>query len=249
MCNGTYPIIGMNDVVKEFTVQAGDTNVLKTLLFRKKREIRIALSIPYFHVHEGDRVGIIGRNGSGKSTLLKTIAGVYFPNQGQLTTRGRSLYISGYSFTLSPNLSMRRNVFLTAQMFGVPFSKISELYARVIEFSGLVGYDEEYVRQFSSGMYARLGFSCMKEIIEETNPGTLLLDEAFDIGADEAFKTRALTWLGSQALVGRTVLCATHNLESVEKNMTRAIVLEGGKIIFDGDPHCAMDYYRASISS
>lgn len=248
MCSTPYPIIGMNNVVKEFTVQTGDSNVLKTLLFRKKREIRIALSIPHFHVHEGDRVGIIGRNGSGKSTLLKTIAGVYLLNQGHLITRGHSLYISGYSFALSPNLSMRRNVFLTAQMFGVPFLKISELYTRVIEFSGLVGYDEEYVRQFSSGMYARLGFSCMKEIIEETNPRTLLLDEAFDIGTDESFKTRALAWLESQALVGRTVLCATHNLESVEKNMTRAIVLEGGKIVFDGDPRCAMNYYRTHIS-
>ncbi len=249
MSNPADSVIEIDTLIKEFTLRKGDTSLLRTFLHRKRWDKKTALTVNACRIQAGEKLAIIGRNGSGKSTLLKTIAGVYTPNKGQLLVRGNSLYVSGYSFALSPDLSMRQNVFLVAQIFGVPRARIPLLYSNIVNFSGLHGYDEVYVAQFSSGMYTRLGFSCMKEIIMETRPEILLLDEALDVGTDEMFRTRALNWLENEALAHRTVILATHNLESVERMMNRVLLLERGEILFDGDPSYAITRYREILSA
>lgn len=242
-------IVTIDNLSKQFFVRTKKQSLLSSVLHigQKTASLRTALIVPSLKIGEGEQVGIIGHNGSGKSTLLRTLAGIYLPSEGTYRIYGNSIYISGHAFSFYPRFTMRQNIETSIQLFGIISSRISYVRDAIIDFSGLSRHTEEQVSQFSSGMFARLGFSCMKGVIEEVHPDVLLLDEAFDIGTDEAFRDRASSWLSGGALTGRTVLCASHDLTAMATHMTRVLVLESGHLVHDGDPVAAIAEYRKRL--
>ncbi len=249
MCSAHETAVRIEQLRKNFRISshghAGIITHLASLFHHRIVSTRIVLSIPSIHICEGERVGIIGHNGSGKSTLLRTIAGIYLQDGGTCVLAGRALYISGHAFTFFPRLTLRRNVELILRLFGIVGERLKEGVHDTIVFSGLSAYEESQIGQFSSGMLARLGFSCMRRVILETEPGILLLDEAFDVGTDEAFRERALHWLSGEAIRGHTVLCVSHDLAALSLHTSRIIVLDRGSLVFDGIPDAAISTYRA----
>lgn len=197
-----------------------------------------ALKDVSFEVQRGESVGIIGPNGAGKSTLLKLLSRITEPTEGYAEIKGNvgSLLQVGAGF--HNELSGRENIFLNGILLGMKEPEIRSKLDEIVEFSGVEQFIESPIKYYSSGMRVRLGFS----IAINMDPDILMLDEVFAVG-DAAFKQKCIDRLESDVLQGRTLLFVSHSMEQVRRLVDRCIVIEGGKVTFDGSPDVGVERY------
>ena len=192
----------------------------------------------------GEVLGIIGKNGAGKSTLLKTIAGILVPSRGTVTVNGKIAPLIELGASFIPDLSGLDNVFFSGGIFGYSRSRVEVKVDKIVEFSGLREFITQPVKTYSTGMYARLAFATMLFF----DPDIALIDEVFAVG-DENFQKKSMNKIFEFRQKGKTVLIASHNLALVESFATRVIVLDEGRVVFDGKPEAASDFYLNRLTT
>lgn len=201
-----------------------------------------ALTDVSFEVKEGERLGILGFNGAGKSTMLKVIAGVLKPTKGKVKVDGviAPLLELGAGFDL--NYTGAENIYLYGATMGYSRKYIEERYDEIVEFSELGEFIDVPVKNYSSGMRARLGFA----IATAVEPEVLILDEVLSVG-DAKFRIKSENKIKSMFDKGVTVLFVSHNTAQVRRLCTKAILLDHGKIIADGDVNEVCDIYDEKV--
>lgn len=196
-----------------------------------------------FEVARGEAFGVVGGNGSGKSTLLKLIAGILKPSSGRVATAGRVSALIELGAGFHPEISGRENVFINGAVLGLARRDIEARYDSIVEFSGLGDFMEEPVKNYSSGMYVRLGFA----VAIHTDPDVLLVDEVLAVG-DEAFAHQCLRRIEELLSAGRTVLFVSHSLALVEDLCSRVLWLDRGQVRLVGEPRRVVDAYRQAVA-
>ena len=209
----------------------------------RPEEAIAALQEVDFAVHKGEAFGVIGGNGSGKSTLLKLVAGMLKPTTGRITVAGRVAALIELGAGFHPEISGRENVFINGAVLGLTRRQIESRYADIVEFSGLGDFMEEPVKNYSSGMYVRLGFA----VAVHTDPDVLLVDEVLAVG-DEAFAHRCLRRIEELLAEGRTLLLVSHSLDLVEGVCDRVLWLDNGRQRLVGEPRRVIDAYRQEVA-
>ncbi len=207
--------------------------------YQNNKETFWALKNINFEIKEGEVVGIIGHNGAGKSTLCKLMTNILTPDQGKMKLYGETTSLLGYGTGFNSQLNGRDNIFLNGMLLGIPKRKIEEDYPKIVEFSELKGAIDKPVKKYSSGMQARLGFS----IAVTLQPDIFIIDEALSTG-DLAFKQKASEKIQEMMEKAKAVIIVSHSMGFVERICTRAIWIEKGEIVFDGDAEEAVKQYR-----
>lgn len=200
-----------------------------------------ALKDVSFEIKEGEVVGIIGHNGAGKSTLCKVLTKILSPDTGSMELHGETSALLGYGTGFNAHLSGEDNVYLNALLLGIPKKRIDEKYDEIIEFSGLGKKVQKPVKDLSSGMKARLGFS----IAAVLQPDIFIIDEALATG-DLAFKQKASERIQDMMSRAKAVIVVSHSLAFIEQICTRGIWMDQGSVAFDGDVDEAVHKYRES---
>jgi lipopolysaccharide transport system ATP-binding protein len=197
-----------------------------------------------FDVAAGDIVGVVGRNGAGKTTLLKLLSRITDPTEGRAELRGRvgSLLEVGTGF--HPELSGRENVFLNGSILGMTRNEIRSKFDDIVSFAELDRFIDTPVKRYSSGMYVRLAFS----VAAFLEPEILFIDEVLSVG-DQAFQRRCIGRIGEIANSGRTIFFVSHNLAAVSALCTRALLLERGRLVADGEVGSIIDTYLRSVQA
>ncbi len=190
-----------------------------------------------FTVEQGESIGLMGLNGSGKSTLLKLIIGVMRPDAGEVLTRGRvsGLIATGAGF--HPQLTGRENIFLNAAILGMTEQETKAKFDDIVEFAEIGRFLETPVGTYSSGMFARLGFA----VAIHVDSDVFLADEVLAVG-DRPFKKKCLERMQEIRHSGRTVFYVSHSAGSVRKMCDRVIVLEKGRVGYDGEVDAGIRY-------
>ena len=217
-------------------------NIKEYVIRKIKGQMRFeefwALSDVSFSVEKGETVGIIGLNGSGKSTLLKVIAGVLRPAKGQVRVSGSVAPLIELGAGFDPDLSARENIFLNGAVLGYSRKQMQNLFEEIVDFSELRDFLDVPVKNFSSGMQARLGFAIATAII----PDVLIVDEVLGVG-DHKFQKKCHKRMQEIISSGATVLFVSHSIEQVSDICNRAIWIDGGKIVMDGEVNEVCDCY------
>ncbi len=209
----------------------------------RDEEVITALDDVSFSVEAGEAFGVIGSNGSGKSTLLKIVAGILEPTTGRRVVDGRVAALIELGAGFHPEISGRENIYINGAILGMSRSQVARRYDDIVDFSGLADFIEEPVKNYSSGMYVRLGFA----VAIHTEPDILLVDEVLAVG-DEAFAHQCLRRLEEMLAEGKTVLMVSHALSLVEEYCDRVLWLESGRERMIGEPRRVVDAYRMAVA-
>jgi lipopolysaccharide transport system ATP-binding protein len=208
-----------------------------------RRERFWALKNVTFNVNEGDVIGIVGRNGAGKSTLLKIISRITDPTEGKVVVRARMASLLEVGTGFHPELTGRENIFLNGAILGMRKAEIISKFDEIVAFAELEKFLDTPVKHYSSGMHVRLGFA----VAAHLNREILIVDEVLAVG-DMAFQKKCLGKMNEVSRVGRTVLFVSHNMAAVENLCRRGIVLDGGKVAFEGTSKEAVLDYLSRVS-
>ena len=203
-----------------------------------------ALSDLNFQIKQGEVVGVIGHNGAGKSTLLKVLSRITSPTRGQVKIKGKVSSLLEVGTGFHPELTGRENIFLNGSILGMSKKQIAKQFDEIVEFSGVEKFIDTPVKRYSSGMYVRLAFSVAAHL--ETD--VLMIDEVLAVG-DQKFQQRCLGKLSDVSSQGRTVLFVSHNISAVAKLCDRVMVLDQGKLVYDGDVHKGISIYNGHLKS
>ena len=195
-----------------------------------------------FEVLPGQVVGVMGRNGSGKSTLLKLLARVTSPTQGRAEVRGRVGALLEVGVGFHPELSGRDNIALSGAILGTSREEIRAREQQIVDFAEIGRYLDTPVKFYSSGMFMRLAFSVSAHLTSEI----MLVDEVLSVG-DAAFQRKCKERIRELVLEGRTVLFVSHNTDSVRELCHTALLLDQGRLVFDGATTAAADIYEREI--
>ena len=199
-----------------------------------------ALKDVSFEVKDGSTLGLLGRNGSGKSTLLKIISGVLTPSNGQVTRPVATAALLELGAGFQPDMTGRENIYLNSSILGRSKKDTETVIDDIIDFSGISEFIDTPVKFFSSGMYARLGFS----IAIHTDPELLLVDEVLAVG-DEPFQKKCLDRIQSMQKEGRTIILVTHDTNTVANFCDTAVALDHVTVLAKGDTAAVINAYRA----
>jgi lipopolysaccharide transport system ATP-binding protein len=199
----------------------------------------LALQDVSFSVQQGETFGVIGPNGCGKSTLLKVLAGVLYPDCGNIRVNGRIAPFLELGVGFHEELTARDNVYLYGAIMGLTKKDIDRRYEEIMDFAELKRFENMKLRNFSSGMYVRLAFATAIQ----TDPDIMLVDEVLSVG-DEAFQLKCSQKIDQIRSSGKTILLVSHDLEMVSKLCGRCLLMNGGKIIFLGDTESTLDEYK-----
>jgi len=200
-----------------------------------------ALDDVSFELRKGETLGIIGENGSGKSTLLRLITGIFPPDRGRITFKGRIGALIAVGAGFHPHMTGRENVYLNGTILGMTRKEIDEKFGEIVEFADIGEFIDAPVNTYSSGMRVRLGFS----IAVHGNPDILLVDEILSVG-DLSFGNKSMRKMAEFREKANALIFISHNLEQVRNLCNRVIVLDHGKILFEGDTHEALVFYEES---
>ena len=230
----TLPLVEVNDVSMRFNLAQEKTETLKEYtvkLLKGKLMFNefYALKNVSFSVSRGEAVALIGRNGSGKSTMLKVIAGVMYPSQGNCTVRGSIAPMIELGAGFDMDLTARENIYLNGAVLGFDRDYMNEHFESIIEFSELRDFIDVPVKNFSSGMIARLGFS----IATEVKADLLVVDEVLAVG-DFMFQQKCMKRLEGMLADGSTLLFVSHASDTVRSLCGRAVWLDHGVKRADG---------------
>ena len=239
----------VQDVSILFNLSKENVDNLKELLIKKIKGEKIrfnefwALKNINFELNKGDRLGILGLNGAGKSTLLKIIAGVYKPTTGKVTRHGHIAPMIELGAGFDPNYTGRENIFLYGSVLGFSREFLESKYEEILEFSELGDFIDVPIKNYSSGMRARLGFS----IATVVEPEILILDEVLSVG-DAKFRKKCEKKMQGMFDHGVTVLFVSHSLAQVKRLCNKAILLEHGELIAEGDIDEVAEIYDSMLN-
>jgi ABC-2 type transport system ATP-binding protein len=224
--------IAVRGVSKRFTLRYHRT--LKQMAIATARRQAIsdtfdALHKVSFTVQQGESIGLMGLNGSGKSTLLKIVNGVMRPDEGTVLTRGRIAGLIATGAGFHPQLTGRDNVFLNAAILGMSEKETKAKFDQIVEFADIGRFIDSPVGYYSSGMFSRLGFA----VAVHTDSDIFLIDEVLAVG-DKPFKAKCLERMEQIRAEGRTMFYVSHSAPSVRRMCRRVLVLEKGRLAFDG---------------
>ena len=240
--NSNIAIIAKN-IHKSFRLPTEQAFGLKQAIFNRLRGIKgykeqkVLRGID-LEIKRGEFIGIIGRNGSGKSTLLKILAGTYYPEKGEITINGTLVPFIELGVGFNPELTGRENVYLNGALLGFSNEEMDAMYDDIWDFAELKDFQDQKLKNYSSGMQVRLAFS----IAIRARGDILLLDEVLAVG-DAAFQEKCNNYFADLKDKKQTVILVTHSMENVRKFCNRAILIENGKIIEEGDPKKVADAY------
>lgn len=193
-------------------------------------------------VYKGETLSVIGPNGSGKSTMLRLMTGIMKPNRGKITTHGSIAALLELGAGFHPDLTGRENIYLNASILGLKRKQVDRIIDEIIEFSELGAFIDNQVKNYSSGMYVRLGFS----IAINVNPDILLIDEVLAVG-DASFQTKCIDKIMRMQREGKTIVLVTHNADIAASISDRILWLERGEVRMLGDPREVSDAYLRAM--
>lgn len=237
-------VIDVSDVSMRFNLAQEKTDTIKEYFVRLLKGKLLfneffALKDVSLSVKKGESVALIGRNGSGKSTMLKTIAGVLKPTKGSVQVRGRVAPMIELGAGFEPDLTARENIFLNGAVLGYDRRYMEQHFDSIVDFAELREFIDVPVKNFSSGMVARLGFS----IATEVKADILIVDEVLAVG-DYVFQQKCLKRMDDLLCRNTTLLFVSHDISNVKKLCKRAIWLDGGRIVMDGDSETVCQAYQ-----
>lgn len=231
-------------IEKNFSLKLFFINLFKPRKKKEKKTDFWALKDVSFEVKRGEVVGFIGSNGAGKSTMLKVIAGVMKPTKGKVEVHGNICPMIELGAGFDMDLTARENIFLNGAVLGYSKKFIEEKFDEIVEFSELKDFLDVPVRNFSSGMTARLAFS----IATVVDPEILIVDEILSVG-DMAFQAKSEAKMRSMIGGGTTVLFVSHSLAQIENLCDRAIWLEHGQVVKTGPAkEVCEEYYKSQTN-
>lgn len=217
-------------------LQIGDSNDRST---KGETDYVWALRDINFEVKKGEVLGIIGKNGAGKSTILKILSKVTGPTTGEIKTKGRIASLLEVGTGFHPELTGLENIYLNGAILGMTKKEINSKIEEIVAFSGCERYIDTPVKRYSSGMTVRLAFA----VAAHLEPEILVIDEVLAVG-DAEFQKKAIGKMQDISRgEGRTVLFVSHNMEAVKSLCTRAVLIDQGKIVFEGTPEATVDEY------
>lgn len=238
--------VSVDHVSKKFRLYHERNQTLKSAVMRgrtSRHEEFWALKDVTFDVEAGQTYGIIGSNGSGKSTLLKCLAKIYWPTSGTITYHGKMASLlevgSGFHFELSG----RENIYLNGSILGMSKKEITEKFDSIVEFSGVEQFIDQPVKNYSSGMYVRLGFS----VAIHVDPDILVVDEVLSVG-DEEFQRKSFDKFLDLKRSGKTIILVSHGLDVVADICDRVSWIEKGVLQMSGPAPEVVAAYRAASS-
>ena len=238
-------VIEIKDLVKKYKMYKQKKDRLVEIMFPKVQRHTdfTAMNHLNLNVKKGEIVGILGKNGAGKSTLLKMITGVVVPTSGTIKVNGKisSLLELGTAFNM--DLTGEENIYQHGQVMGLTREEIENSKQKIIDFADIGDHLYQPVKTYSSGMFARLAFSCAINV----NPEILIVDEVLSVG-DMAFQLKCFKKFEEFKSQGKTILFVTHNVSDILKNCTRTIILSEGTKIFDGDVKEGVELYKKIIT-
>ncbi len=229
------PLIDVQHLNKTFHLPQRSLDTVKDRLFQlftpnPKRVLPVLRDVT-FSVSGGEFIGIVGRNGSGKSTLLKILAGIYRPDPGaRIELEGRISPFLELGVGFHPELTARENVHVNAILLGLTPSQVANRFEEIIRFAELEDFVEQKLKFFSSGMQVRLAFA----VAIQVDAAIFLMDEVLAVG-DMAFQEKCLDVFRAFKKRGSTVILVTHSMSHVENFCDRLLVMEQGRLVFDGD--------------
>lgn len=244
---GTQDIIIVDHLSKSFKLPTEHSWGLKQAIFNRLKGIKgytkqEVLKDISFTVKKGEFLGIVGRNGSGKSTLLKILAQIYTPDSGSITVHGSLVPFIELGVGFNPELTGRENVYMNGAMLGFSNEEMDQMFDDIVQFAELAPFMDQKLKNYSSGMQVRLAFS----IAIRARGDILILDEILAVG-DAAFQEKCNQYFASLDK-SQTVILVTHSMENVREFCDRAILIDQGKIIEEGDPEVVADAYLKLFS-
>lgn len=234
------PVIRLRGVGKAFPMFDKPYQQLLHVLAPGMRPVAMfhALRGVNLDIRRGESIGVIGRNGSGKSTLLQVMAGILQPSSGELMVSARIAALLELGAGFNPEFTGRENVRMNAALLGLSQRQIDERMEAILAFAEIGSHVEQQVKTYSSGMFMRLAFA----VAVHTDPDVLIVDEALSVG-DIYFQRKCFKRIEQMRQDGCTLLFVTHAIDSVLQLCDRGIVLDGGRVVFDGDAQPAVKQY------
>lgn len=240
-------VVRVSKVSKRFTVRKDSSLKERVVTLgragRQHRQDFWGLSDVSLVINAGTTIGLIGHNGSGKSTLLKVLGGIIQPTQGTVEQRGRVAALLELGAGFHPDLTGRENVYLNGAVLGLSREEVDAQFDAIVEFSGVGEFIDTQVKFYSSGMYVRLAFA----IAVHTDPDILLVDEVLAVG-DEQFQEKCLAKIKEFQTEGRTIIIVSHALDQISSLCDRVVVMDKGKLVYDGIPVTAIDRFRKLLT-
>ena len=239
------PVVVAEHVSKKFRMYRERNNSIKAAVMRGGRakvDVFWALDDVSLEVQQGSTTGLVGANGSGKSTMLKCLARILRPDKGAVSTVGKMSALLELGAGFHPELTGRENVFLNGAILGLKQRELQLRFDDIVDFAGIGQFIDEPVKNYSSGMYVRLGFS----VAINVEPDILLVDEVLAVG-DEAFQRKCLERFAELKHNGKTVIIVSHSMQSVVNMCDHAIWFQKGHKMADGDPKDVVEAYTGSI--
>ncbi len=224
---------GISDITKNMLGMSSRSEKLRTNEFWALDDIS-------FEVKKGETLGIIGLNGSGKSTILKLLNGIFWPDKGKISIRGRVGALIEVGAGFHPLLTGRENIYLNAAILGMKKNEIDQKINSIIEFAEIGDFIDSPVKHYSSGMFVRLGFA----IAIHCQPDILLIDEILSVG-DLSFSNKSLRYMKDFRDKANAVVFVSHNMEHIRNICDKIIVLNNGKIRFYGEPESGLLLYQS----
>lgn len=246
-------MISVKNVTMKFNLGIEATSFKETFisLFDKKRRVSkeknelLALNNVSFEISKGEVVGLIGSNGAGKSTLLKVVSGVMKPTKGSVKVEGVISPMIELGAGFDPELTARENIYLNGAILGYSKKFLDDKFEEIVDFSEIRDFLDVPVKNFSSGMTAKLAFS----IATVVDPEILIVDEILSVG-DIKFQEKSKKKMMEMINGGTTVLYVSHSLESIKDLCTKVIWLDHGKIVKIGEPkEICEEYYKVQMSN
>ena len=232
----------VDNVSKKFRLYKERNQSLKSAVMRRRTSVHEdfwALRDIDLEIQKGETFGLVGDNGSGKSTLLKCMARILYPDRGSISTVGRVAALLEVGTGFHPELSGRENIYLNGSILGMTRREIDARYEDIVEFSGVREFIDQPVKNYSSGMYVRLGFS----VAIHVDPDVLLVDEVLAVG-DESFQEKCAEKFRDLKRAGKTVIIVSHSLETVEKMCDRMAWIQDSELKMVGRPSAVIKAYR-----
>ena len=241
------PVIRLEDVGVRYRIASERVATFKEYLIRRfQGKIALgdfwALRQVDLNIFKGEMIGLIGPNGAGKSTLLKLIARVMRPTKGRVWVKGVVAPLLEFGAGFHPDLTGRENIFLNGALLGFTNDEMQEKYDRIVDFAELWEFIDVPVRNYSSGMAARLGFAVATDI----DPDILILDEVLSVG-DEGFQHKSLARMEEFRDHGATIILVSHNMDTIKEMCHRAVWLDHGQITMVGETSEVVPAYQEAL--
>lgn len=238
--------VNVEHVSKKFRLYHERNQSLKSTIMRGRRSVHEdfwALKDVSFDVPEGSTFGLVGSNGSGKSTLLKCLAKIYYPESGTITAHGKVAALLEVGSGFHPELTGRENIFLNGSILGMSRKDVTAKFDEIVDFSGVGEFIDQPVKNYSSGMYVRLGFS----VAINVNPDILVVDEVLAVG-DGEFQAKCRSKFNEFKHMGKTVILVSHDLGTVHEMCDSGVWLKRGEVQLAGAIDDVISAYQNDLT-